>query len=317
MRRRQDEWRRLEDLIARRQARRLGPRDALALASLYRRSTADLARAQRDWPDQPVAWYLNGLVARGHATLYREGGGGPRAVARFYRSTLPSTYRAAAPFLLAAAALLLLPALLAFALGLADPALAAGMVPAQVLADARAHRLWTDIPEAHRALASSGIMTNNIQVVLLAFAGGVLLCLPSAYVLVTNGVSLGATFAVVTHYGVGPGLLDFVVAHGFLELSIIVGGGAAGLMMGWALLQPGPYRRRDALVLAARRASVLVVGLAPLLIVAGVVEGNLSPTHAPFPLKLGLGVTLAALAHAYLLGAGRRPRATTPGGSRR
>jgi hypothetical protein len=68
--RRRWEWARLEQLLVQRgTGGLLKPSDAIALAALYRRATADLARAQRDWPDEPVAHYLNGLVGRGHGAL--------------------------------------------------------------------------------------------------------------------------------------------------------------------------------------------------------------------------------------------------------
>jgi uncharacterized membrane protein SpoIIM required for sporulation len=311
---RREDWNRLEDLLARAGASRLNalaPAQVLTLTALYRRATADLARAQRDWPGEPVHGYLNGLVARGHGVVYRRGGRVWRRIRDFYAVLLPRTYREAWPYLLASAALLFVPAIISYFVVLANPdsATAVGASP-DLIDRVRHHQLWTDIPPALRAVYGGVIMANNIWVVMLAFGFGVLFGLPVIYVLITNGISLGGLFGLTQAYGLAGGLFDFVIAHGVLELSIVIAQGAGGLMMGWALISPGNKRRVDALIDATRRAFILLLGLAPLLVVAGTIEGNISPSDAPFALKLGIGLATGLLYYSYLLLAGRGTRVT-------
>ena len=280
------------------------------MAALYRRATADLARAQRDWPGEPVHSYLNGLVGRGHGVVYRRGGRVWRRIRDFYAEVLPRTYREAWPYLLASAALLFVPAIVSFFVVLANPDSASAIASPDLIDQVRHHKLWTDIPPQVRAIAGGAIMANNIFVVMVAFGIGVVFGLPVIYVLITNGISLGGLFGLTAAYGLAGGLFDFVIAHGVLELSVIVAEGAAGLMMGWALVSPGNRRRVDALVDATRRAFILLIGLAPLLVVAGTIEGNISPSAAPFAVKVTIGLATGLLYYSYLLFVGRNHKVT-------
>ncbi len=308
---RQLDWETLAALSSRSRAdlHRLSPEEVRRLGELYRAATSDLALAQRDFPRHPVTAYLNHLVGQAHASIYR---GEPLAVSRlrdFFTTGFPRAYRAALPFVVTATLLFVLPALAAGVSTALDPNSGYWLLPAgygALLETIAEQELWTDIPVGDRPYASAFIMTNNIQVSFLAFGGGMLAGLLTIWVMVFNGLMLGGLTGATLHYGVGFELWTFVIGHGMIELSVIFIAGGAGLMLGWALLRPGWLRRRDALMVAGKQAVKLLVGCVPLLVVAGLIEGFLSPAETvSWPLKWGVGLGTGLALHLYLLLAGR------------
>lgn len=311
--RRRNDWRRLSELLDRadHDLHTLSPPEVAECSRLYRDAAADLALARRDFPHEQATDFLNQLVSRGHATIYQ---GQPIALdrlRRFFRAGFPRTFRRLLPFYLGAALLFIVPGLLVGLATALDPQAARQLLPAQLqqlipLVEQR--ELWTNIPVAERPYTSSFIMRNNIQVIFLSFAGGVLFGLFTLYILVLNGIMIGGLTGLTIHYGVGLDLWTFVIGHGVIELSVIFMAGGAGLALGWALLRPGYLSRRDALAQAARHSIRIVVGSVPLLVVAGIIEGFLSPNEfIPAMVKWAVGLLSGILLYTYLLAAGRAP----------
>ncbi len=308
---RRSDWERLTKLLDCARSglmRTLTDAELTEMGQLYRAATSDLAIAQRDYPRHPVATYLNQLVGRAHATIYRGEPLGWRRAWHFLSAGFPRLYRETAPFILLAFLMFALPGLIAGAIGARDPSIA-DWLGLQRIADMLHHKdLWTDIPIHERPWASSFIMTNNIRVSFAAFAGGTLAGLLTVYVLILNGLLIGAVLGLSAHYDMFVPLGSFVVGHGVIELSVIFIAGGSGLMLGWAILRPGLLRRRDALAQAARKAVRLIVGGALLLVIAGIIEAFVSPSALPPLIKLGVGLVTGIALYSYLLLAGRNQR---------
>lgn len=248
---------------------------------------------------------MNALAARAHLRLYRSPPPSWRRLGAFFWTDFARRVRRARGYLLLSAALLFVPAMIGFLAAWLDPTLREALVPDRLRQVMAGGQTWTEIEPALRPAMATLIFTNNIRVAFLAFAGGVLFGLGTLYVLLSNGLLLGAVLGAAHYYGVAPLLWAFISPHGYLELTCIAIAGAAGLMLGDALLRPGLLRRRDALARAARGSIELVVGAGPVLIVAGLLEGYVSPSDLPLAGRLVIGPLAGIVLCVLLCSVGR------------
>jgi uncharacterized membrane protein SpoIIM required for sporulation len=310
-RQRQQEWQTLADLLQRSQSGlgHLSPAEIDRLGRLYRAATSDLALAQRDFPDRRVSQYLNQLVGQAHSVVYRSEPLAYGRLVRFVTSGFPRAVRNSFWYIAVAAIFFLGTTAVAAAATFWQPESARWLLPPQaqqLIPLIEREELWVDIPVAQRPYASAFIMSNNIQVAFMAFSSGVLGGVLTLWIMIFNGLLLGSVTGLTAHYGVGFELWTFIIGHGVVELSVIFIAGGAGLMLGWSIIQPGLLRRRDSLALAGRQAVRLIVGCVPLLVIAGLIEGFISPNeNLPWIAKWAVGLGSGVLLYSYLFLGGR------------
>lgn len=308
---REQDWHRLEQLVTRRPGQTpLNAREVHELGQLYRAVASDLALARRDYPNQPTVIFLNQLLTRTHNYIYQQDTSDLRQFVHYFTRRVPQAFRDSAALIVCAVILFAIPALIGFRLMLTAPESAGILGLEEQRQTLASQQTWTDIPVEQRPYASTFILSNNIRIAVLAFAGGAAFGLFTVYILALNGLMIGGVLGLAAHYGMADSLVTFIIGHGVIELSIIFIAGGAGLSLAWALLNPGAYHRRDALALAARRVVPLAVIALPFLMLAGLIEGFISPTSTPFWFHALVGIGSGLLMYTYLLLAGKRARVT-------
>ena len=306
---RKENWNRLDALLGQVDAhgvRSLSSAELRELGLLYRQSAADLSAARADRSSRSLEQYLNRLVGRAHNFIYSGRRASAAGLWRFFAHGYPRLLRRLSGYVLLATAITLLAGGLGAVITLVRPGFGVTMLGADRVADLDRHKMWTESVLSAKPQTSSFIMTNNITVCFLTFAGGITAGLFTLFELFNNGLNLGAVATVCAQHHMALSLWSFVAAHGALELPSIMLAGAAGLRLGAGILFPGLLRRRDALALAGSEAVQLLSGTIPLLIVAGTLEAFLSPTHAPIALKFAVGAILFSALLLWLGEGGRR-----------
>jgi uncharacterized membrane protein SpoIIM required for sporulation len=305
---RKSHWQRLTELVERAHLHgfaSLSHRELQELGLLYRQTATDLATVREDPTSRGLSVYLNQLLGRAHNLMYMGRRGGPGRIAGFYAREFPRVFRETFPYTFLAFALFLAGTVAGVLATLADPAFSRFFLGPAMSDTIERREMWTHSVVAIKPLASSAIMTNNLSVSMAAFALGITAGMGTVYMMFFNGLLMGVITAACWQAGMAKQILTFVAAHGSLELPAVFIAGGAGFLLAHGLLFPGQVSRRASLAEAGGKAVRLFLGTIPLLVIAGIVEGFISPTGLPAALKCAVGASLFTLLVAYVTLAGK------------
>jgi uncharacterized membrane protein SpoIIM required for sporulation len=301
---RKPHWSRLEALIAacgRRSVAALAHEEVRELALLYRQTAADLSTAREDPASTALARHLNELLGRSHNLVYAGAARSrPAGIVAFLLDGFPLVFRQTLPYTLTAFALFVAGAAAGILLAGTDPGFERFLLSGNMMDTIERREMWTHGIVAVKPYASTAIMTNNIAVSLAACATGMLAGIGPAVMMLFNGLLIGVVGSACARAGMGVALWSFVAPHGVLELPAIFIAGGAGLLLGKGMLFPGTLPRRDSIAEAGRDAVRLLLGVLPVLVIAGVIEGFVSPTATPPVAKFAIGASLFVLLTFYL-----------------
>ena len=270
------------------------------MALLYRQVAADLSVLRQDSTARTYAVHVNQLLARAHHIIYSGRKTNLRTLFLFLRDQYPAVFQRQIGYVLASVGITIAFGVLGAVLTTARPEFMRHALPPEMIATMERHQMWTESIVSVAPKETSHIMTNNLSVSFVTFAGGIVFGLGTLFSLLQNGMMLGVIGAACHQYGMSILLWSFVAAHGSLELPSILIAGAAGLRLGHAMLFPGGLRWKDSIAQGGLEATRLVSGIIPLLVIAGCLEGFFSPSKAPIWLKFTIGGMLFTLLNLWL-----------------
>lgn len=295
-------WDRLHELA---RTRRLDGDEIDELSILYRTSTADLAAVRAENPDPDVIRSLSRDLAAARARLTGTAGASASAVSRWFRVSLPAALYLSRWWIVGVtAACLAVSAIQAWWL-LRDPTTFAALGSPSQLENYARHDFVAYYSQDTHAQFGASVWFNNAFIALQCVGGGITGLYP-AYVLFSNAQSVGTAAAIVIQYAGPAQFFSFILPHGLPELTAIFISGAAGLRVFWSLLVPGSRTRLRAVASTGRAMVTIALGMVILLFVSGVLEGFVTPSGLPVPVKVAAGSLVVIGVWVYILVPGRR-----------
>ena len=307
-------WEETERLLKRfedQTAERVRPVDVMRLGELYTELISDLNKLTVSIDDPAASERANRLTLRAYGAIYQKKSMTFHDLIRFFLFGFPGLVRRRIHFVIASMLLFITAALVGYLciheksrlVDLVVPPVEQQRLKAMAL-EARPNQPHPLAREGNFGLSSS-IMVNNIRVSILAFATGIFLGIGTLVILITNGLMLGALAALYTDAGMARYFWSLILPHGGIELVCIFIGGAAGLIIGYALINPGSYHRKDWAVKEGHDAVKLVIGTIPLLVLAALIEAYITPAYLSPDIKLVLSAVFFLMLTGWLSAAAK------------
>jgi uncharacterized membrane protein SpoIIM required for sporulation len=300
-------WQRLEQLVKRAgRPRRCGGAELDELVDLYQRTATHLSVIRTSSPDPALIDRLSSLTIRARSVVTGGRLRGWQEVGRFFSTTFPAAVYRSRRWAIGAA---LFTVVVATAMGVwvaTHPEIQRAIASPQEIKQLVEHDFQDYYSSAPAASFGAHVFFNNAWVAVLAFALGILLALPTVYVLFENAVNVGVAGGLMAaHHKLGL-FFGLILPHGLLELSAIFVAAGVGMRIGWTVIDPGPRRRGDALAEEGRACVAVVLGLVLVFAVAGFTEAFVTPSGLPTWARVAWGVAIEAAFVGYVVVFGRR-----------
>ena len=324
IRRHQPTWARAERLLERIEREGLESlleKEVLEFGEIYRELSDNLVRARSEYSNPDTVEYLNALVGRGYAVIYKGRRHRFKSMLRFLKSGYPRLCRSRKTEIVFAIAAFIAGFVFGGIAGLVDPESVQFMVDKQYANVSPAGYLKSkgslSGPD-QSAIMMGVISTNNIRVAIMAFAMGITLGVGTLAILFYNGAFMASFCSIFVRDGTGFELFGLLAPHGLIEMTAMMLAGAAGLILGRALLAPGSRSRALALREDGPKALQMLAGSVPVWLVAAVIESTLSMFQSvgPVPKSVcGFMALAGVLAWLLLGGRGLEPEADKSAGT--
>jgi uncharacterized membrane protein SpoIIM required for sporulation len=298
------EWRRLDELVKRR--RRLIGEEVDELVTLYQRTTTHLSAVRSAAHDPVLVAALSARVARARAAVTGAHAAEWGIAGRFALVSFPvMAYRVRWWWLGTALGSLAVAFLIGWWVA-RSPQVQAALLPRAEVRQLVNHQFQGYYSQYAAPAFAAKVWTNNAWVAAESLTFGILLGLPTLLVLFNNAANIGVAGALMIVHGRGVLFFALIIPHGMLELSAVFLAAATGLRLGWTVIDPGPRTRGRALAEEGRAAVTVALGLVAVLLVSGVIEAFVTPSHLPTWARIMIGVAAEAAFLGYVIILGRR-----------
>lgn len=289
-----------------RRRRQLSGTEVDELVELYQRAATHLSAVRSASHDPALTAGLSTRVARARSAVTGSHVASWGLVGRFAAVGFPAAAYRARWWWLASAAGSVAVAVIVGAWIARSPYVQARLLPpaeARQLVNQQFQGYYSQYAAASFA---AKVWTNNAWVAAESLISGILLGIPTVLVLLVNALNSGVDGGFMIAHGKGTLFFSLILPHGMLELSAVFLAAAAGLRLGWCIIDPGPRTRVTALAEEGRAAMTIALGLIAVLLVSGAIEAFVTPSPLPPWARILIGAAAEAAFLAYVLVFGRR-----------
>ena len=247
------------------------------LAEIYIKITDDLAFSRTHFPTSELTLYLNNLASDLHLSIYKNKKEDSFRIINFWKYELPEVMSTSLKYVLISFIIFLLSGIIGALSAAHDDTFVRLILGDQYVNETLSNIDKGDPMAIYKQMGQTemflGITFNNIRVSFMVFIAGIFSSIATGYLLFSNGIMLGAFQYFFYQKGLLMTSVLTIWIHGTLEISAIIIAGAAGIIMGNGLLFPGTYSRLQSFQRAAKKGLKISIGLVPIFIAAGFLEG--------------------------------------------